>query len=115
MKKSLFLAAFAMLAGCASVTVCRTGETMVDVENTGWYLFCALPIATGDPEHPNENFCYYFEDTVTLENNAKMLDAIAAKERAVRVDDVVSYTTDEHVFLFMLKRKSLHTSAVLVK
>ncbi|MGN0855151.1 MAG: hypothetical protein ACI4R9_06495 [Kiritimatiellia bacterium] len=110
------------LTGCATAKISDVGgHTIADVANTGWYLFNLIPIASGNPERPNAADCRIFSRTVTIENNLRMLDyamrtylddpALLAR---VRYGEVVSYTTDESVLFFLLKRHTCHTSAELV-
>ena len=117
MKALAILALGALLAfqGCTTTTVSREGETMVDIENTGWYLFNFIPLASGDPSAPNHCRCRLFQRTVTLENNIRMLERIIREEGATGVKDLSSFTTDEHFFVMLLKRHAYHTSARLTK
>ena len=115
MKRALLFAALAALAGCASVNVCREGATMVDIQNTGWYLFDCIPLASGSPANPNGHTCRPFQDTVTVENNMKMLDYAMRREGAAGCRHLSSYTTDESVFFILLTRFACHTSAQLIK
>ena len=87
---------------------------MVNIENSGWYLLNFIPIASGNPEHPNTSTTRLFSKTVTLENNVKMLDKAIRDEGAVAVRDINSFTIDEHVLLIVLKRHAYHTSAQLL-
>lgn len=118
MKSIMSLAAaaalFAVAAGCASVRICRVGKSMVHVENSNWLLFNFIPLASGNPERPNENDCRFFTNTVNLENNIDLVDYAVQSEGAVGVRDLSSYSTDEYVLFVLLKRHSMHTSAELV-
>ena len=109
---SILLAA--LLSGCATATVSRYGQTMVNIENSGWYLLNFIPLASGNPAHPNEFGCCLFSKTVTLENNVKMLEQVMREEGAVATLDLNSFTVDEHVFLILFKRHAYHTSARLL-
>ena len=117
MKRVLLLSLLgALLTGCSSVEICREGgHTLVDIENTGWYLFNFIPLASGDPTQPNANTCRLFTDTVTLENNMRLLDWAAQQEYAGAITDVKSYLTDENVLIFLFKRHAYHTNAELLK
>ena len=109
------LAAALLSAGCASVRISEKGDrTMVNITNTGWYLLNLIPIASGDPHEPNECSCMMFRRTVTLENNVRLLDYAVRKTGAESFGSVVSYTTDESVLFFLLKRHVCHTSAELI-
>ena len=87
---------------------------MVDIENTGWYLFNFIPLASGNPSNPNSVSCRLFSRTVTLESNVKMLEDIMRREGATGVRNLNSYTTDEHVLVILFKRHAYHTSAQLI-
>jgi hypothetical protein len=114
MKRFAIILACALLGGCATVTVSREGATMVNIENSGWYLLNFIPIASGNPARPNSCTTRLFSKTVTLENNVKMLDKVIRDEGAVAVRDINSFTIDEHVLLILLKRHAYHTSAQLL-
>lgn len=114
MKRLAIILACALLGGCATVTVSRDGATMVNIENSGWYLLNFIPLASGNPARPNSCTTRLFSKTVTLENNVKMLDKVIRDEGAVAVRDINSFTIDEHVLLILLKRHAYHTSAQLL-
>ena len=114
MKRVAIILACALLGGCATVTVSRDGATMVNIENSGWYLLNFIPLASGNPARPNSCTTRIFSKTVTLENNVKMLDKVIRDEGAVAVRDINSFTIDEHVLLILLKRHAYHTSAQLL-
>lgn len=104
----------AAVCGCASIHMSRVGKVMIDVENTNWLLFNFIPLASGNPERPNEKDCLFFRDTVNLDNNIGLVDYAVQKYGAVGVRDLVSYTTDEYILFILLKHHSMHTSAELV-
>ena len=114
MKSAAIAALAALLAGCSTVTVSRNGSTMVNIENSGWYLLNFIPIASGNPASPNSFSTRLFSKTVTLENNVKMLDKVIAEEGAVAIRDLNSFTIDEHILLILFKRHASHTSAQLL-
>ena len=114
MKSAAIAALAARLAGCSTVTVSRNGSTMVNIENSGWYLLNFIPIASGNPASPNSFSTRLFSKTVTLENNVKMLDKVIADEGAVAIRDLNSFTIDEHILLILFKRHAYHTSAQLL-
>jgi hypothetical protein len=114
MNRFAVILACALLGGCATVTVSREGATMVNIENSGWYLLNFIPLASGNPARPNACTTRLFSKTVTLENNVKMLDKVIRDEGAVAVRDINSFTIDEHVLLILLKRHAYHTSAQLL-
>ena len=103
-----------LFCGCASVRTSKIGKTMVDIEISSWQLFSFIPLASGNHMAPNEISCRLFMNTVTIENNMKLLDYAIRKEGATGVRDIVSYSTDEYVFIFLLRRHTMHTSAELI-
>ncbi len=104
----------AALCGCATVKVCREGgRTMAVIENTGWYLFNVLPIGSGDPDRPNETTFRIFENTVTVENNVKMLENLMAAEGADGYRNLNTYTKQESIMIALFKRYHCHTSVEL--
>ena len=66
MKRLAIILACALLGGCATVTVSRDGATMVNIENSGWYLLNFIPLASGNPARPNSCTTRLFSKTVTL-------------------------------------------------
>lgn len=113
----IFSAALAasLACGCATVRFCdKGGRTMVDITNTGWYLLNFIPLASGNPDAPNECSCRLFSQTTTLENNIRLLDWAATSRDAKEIKSVNSYWTDENVLIILLKRQTCHTSAELV-
>ena len=118
MKTMTFLILAALLAGCATVRYSDVGgRKMVDVENTRWsaYLvfFPIFPIASGEPDAPNEEMCRIFQDSMTLENNMKLLDYALEKSGAQGVRNLTTRFSDT-TYCFFLKRYSCQTSAELV-
>lgn len=118
MKILIPILAVCMLAisGCATYgTSSIGGHTTIDIQNTGWYLFCCIPIASGEPNRPNQNDCRMFTDTVTLENNMNILRQAMIDVGAYKASNVVTHTTDEKVLFILLQRYACHTSAELSK
>ena len=126
MKRLAFCAAAAILGGCATVdridgNLCKkTVDGMVPVEvvqvmNTNWRLLSCIPLGSGNPDMPNECSCRMFHNTVTLQNQLRMIEAEARRVGAKRAVNVTSDRSSESVLFFLLKREKLHTSAVLVK
>lgn len=115
--KPILIALLAATCGCASVHMCSEGgRTMVDIQNTGWYLFNFIPLASGNPDDPNGHTCKLFRQTTTVENNMKLLDyAIRQDGGYAGYRNLVSYTTDENVLFILFKRLACHTSAELIK
>lgn len=107
--------ACATFAGCATVETSKQGgRTLASVTNNGWYLFNVIPLASGDPLMPNAVKTKFFDQTVTLKNNIKMLDYAMRKEGAIGFKEVVSSTADETFLFILLKRHTCTTSAELV-
>ena len=126
MKRLALCIVAAALGGCATVdrldgNLCKKSydgmvpQEAVQVMNTNWMLLSLIPIASGNPDKPNECSCRWFRNTVTLDNQLRMLDAEARRAGACRADNIMSDSSKERVFFFLLKREKLHTSAVLVK
>lgn len=116
MKRVIFAALFAALlcSGCAIVkTSSEGGREMVAIENSCWYLFNCIPLASGNPEKPNERDFKLGVKTMTLDNNIRMLEAEMQRRGFTRYRDLVSYTADESYLVILLKRRSLYTSAEL--
>jgi len=112
---ALAAACLAFASGCCSVDVSRDGANTVVVQNSGCYLFCIVPLFSGDPDYPNQSVCNWFENTVKLETNMRLLNEEAAKEGARDVRNVVSHKDDDIIIWLLLKRKIFRTSAELVK
>lgn len=118
--------AAALLAGCTSVKITENfGDVKVEagaeplaaveIENSSWLLLDFIPIASGDPEHPNRNCCRWFRNTATLETNVKLLGAEMKRRGATRCANVTSRWTDEKALVILLARRAYHTSAVILK
>ena len=116
--RRIVLASVLMCAsGCALVTrlPAEPGEKTADGEeivetvqvmNSSWSLLCLLPIASA----------YCSADTCpNFENQIRMIEAEAKKCGASRARHVVTYEDVEDVFLVLLLRRKMHTSATLVR
>lgn len=111
----LAAAALGCAAGCATVDCSDAGgRKMVYITNSGWYLLNLIPLASGNPDCPNECDFKLFRQTTTMANNLKLLDWAVASAGAKSYRAPTSYTTDENVLFILLKRHVLHTSAELV-
>lgn len=124
-----FAAVLALAAACAgcSTTLTRLpvpkGLTTddvrpletVEVSNAALLLLSFIPIASGDPAAPNCGAVSWFEDTTTVANQMRMLEDEAARVGATRALEVQTRRTDESLFLFLLLREKIHTSAVLAR
>lgn len=122
----ILAAALMLAAGCASVRVAkdyrdvrmeggREPVATVEIENSGWYLFSFLPLAGGNPEKPNQVSCRWLQDTVSLENNLRILKMQEQAAGNAEVMNLTSHRSDEKYLLILLERRAYHTSAVLVK
>ena len=115
-----------LASGCATVQTTkeyhgvhvdggREPFATVQVANTGWYLLTFIPIASGDPGHPNEVASRWFEDTVNLDSNMRILGAEMKAAGVTEVANLTSHRTDEKYLVFILARRAYRTSAVLLK
>lgn len=112
---AVFLILCAAFSGCAVIDVSDKGSrTMVSIHNSGWELFSVIPLASGDPNFPNRNTCRWFVDTITLENNIKMLERAMKATDATGYKNLSSSIVDETVLFVLLNRRIYHTSAELV-
>ncbi|MBQ8113206.1 MAG: hypothetical protein IJ146_08365 [Kiritimatiellae bacterium] len=121
----IFAAIIALACGCTTINSTtafngvkvdgsRTPVETVEVENSGWFLFTCIPIASGNPSRPNAFSCKWFSNTVKLKNNINVLHE-RMKERGVEeVSNLTSHCDDEKYLVFLLARRSYHTSAVLL-
>ena len=87
----------------------------VQIANTGWYLLTFIPIGSGNPARPNAFSCRWFEDTVKLESNMRILGAKMKEADVTEVANLTSHRTDEKYLVFILARRAYRTSAVLLK
>ena len=129
MKKiSIILTAIAyLLCGCATTDVAMIppGITAksnprpvaaVHAENYGYYLFSIIPLFAGNPDEPNANSMTFFSDTVTIENNQKM---IAEEAKALNCDTITNVRNSTYwtgsFTLWIIWRQVLSSNATLVK
>jgi len=119
MKKLLFAglaaACLVLFPGCASVDVCHQGKDTVVIQNSGCFLFCVVPLFSGDPDYPNQAVCNWFENTVKLETNMRLLNEEIEKQGASGARSIVSHKDDDIIIWLLLKRKIFRTSAELVR
>lgn len=128
MKKiaSILAVAAALLCGCATTEVATVengavigGEKPVAVvraENYGYYLFSFVPLFAGNPDRQNENTLSLFSDTVTVENNQKMIAKEAEKigaDAITGVNNKVSWTGS--FSLWIIWREVLTSNATLLR
>ena len=120
----IFLCLF--MAGCTTVQKSETFPKInelspiqpvasVVVENYGYYLFGIWPIWCGDVENPNSASCDWFTDTVTIDNNVKLIqkeadsygEGVSLGELKTEVETSGSFSA------WILWRKIITTSACI--
>jgi len=105
----------ALASGCTSVEVCNKGKDMVAIQNSGCFFLGFVPLFSGDPDYPNESVCNWFDDTVKVSTNIRLLNEEIEKQHASGARHIASHTDDENIFWFIFKRKICRTSAELVR
>ena len=128
MKAAATLALFASLLSGGCMSVLKSSEfegvkvdggytpaAVVEIENSVWLFLNFIPLASGNPDRPNENSCRFFRSTVNLENNMKVLNREMEAEGVVSVANLTSRYADEKYLFFILARRACHTSAVLIR
>ena len=104
-----------VFAGCATVGYSnRGGKKIIEVSNSGWYLFNIIPLVSGNPDKLNSCSPIFFSKTATLENNIKILNDVVSRAGASGVMTLKSSWDDESMFVILCKRHVIHTSAELV-
>jgi len=106
---------FALSTGCTSVSVCNQGKDMVVIQNSGFFFLCLFPLFSGDPDYPNQQVCNWFDDTVKLETNIRLLNEEIAKQGALGAKNIVSHKEDDVYYYLVFKRKIYRTSAELIR
>jgi hypothetical protein len=108
-------------AGCANVqTTNRFGAPVggkevqprdsIVVENSGFYLFGVVPLVSGSTENPGGSTL--FNNTVTLENNLRLLEAEAAKKGPFVLDGLSSVEDSSSAWsIGIISRRTITTSA----
>ena len=115
MKRLAFALFAAMLAGCCSVKISRDGgKDLVEVKNCGWKLLGLVPLASGNPEEPNNECCLLFTDSVFLDVNMMLLDDAMRKHGYRSFRNISTHTTRENA-LFFFSRHVYRTSAELIR
>ena len=115
MKKTILLALLAALCGCCSYEIRKEGgKDMVMVENESFRLFGLFSIWSGDPEYPNRSVTLWFCDSLLLDVNMMLLDDAMRKNGYSSFKGISTYKTSEDM-LFLFSRKTLRTSAELVR
>lgn len=129
MKKFFILASLLaiLLSGCATTRVttifpenavvdARKPLAVVHAENYGYYLFSVIPLFAGNPDRQNECSMAFFTDTVTVENNRKMIARHAEEMGAASIADVRNHTDWTGGFsLWIVWKQVLSSNAVLLK
>ena len=115
MKRFVLCALAAALCGCCSVQISKSGgRDVAEVKNYGWKLLGLVPLASGNPEEPNNECCLLFTDSVFLDVNMMLLDDAMKKHGYRSFRNISTYTTTENA-LFLFNRKAYHTSAELIR
>lgn len=120
-----YLSALLLAGGCMTVQKAtdfrnvkvdsdRTPVAIIEIENSVWLLFNFIPLASGNPNFPNEASCCFFRSSVNLASNMKVLHSEMRISRVHEVANLTSRYTDEKYLFFLLARRACHTSAVLV-
>ncbi len=123
---ALFCLVALMATGCTSVHMTKSFNGVrvdgtsrpvatVEIENSGWFLLSFIPLASGNVEAPNKVSCDWFSNTVTVENNLRVLKDVMLHERVRDVANLTSHLSDETYLIFLLSRRAYHTSAVLIQ
>lgn len=115
MKKAILLALVAALCGCCSVEI-RTegGKDMALVTNESFRFLGLFSIWSGDPEYPNRSVTLWFCDSLLLDVNMMLLDDAMRKNGYTSFKGISTYKTAEDM-LFLFSRKTLYTSAELIR
>lgn len=87
----------------------------VEVRNTGWFLFDCIPLVCGDPKGPDAVATRFFTDTLTLQSNLDVLGKIIEQNDGYRLGSVSSHEEGEGFLVFIVTRRSFHTSATLMR
>lgn len=104
-----------LFVGCTSVSVStQGGHETVMVQNSRCSLL-GLPLISGDPDYPNLEVGSWFEDTLSLETNLRLLDREVVKRGGRRSAGLHSSRDDEQLLPFLLTRSILTSSAEIVR
>ena len=124
---TIILVCVIFLTGCVTTEVStqfndnitaegNTPVATIFAENYGYYLFGYLPICAGNPDKPNVNTMSLFEDTVTIENNSKMINLEAQKLGATSLAEIRHSTNWTGGFsLWIIWKQVLTSNAFAVK
>lgn len=88
-------------------------KASIVVENYGYYLFGIWPIICGDVDYPNDVSADFFSDTVTVENNIKVImNEVKKYGDNVSLDEIKSEVKTSGSFsAWIFWRKIVTTSA----
>ena len=86
-----------------------------EIENSGWFLFTCIPIASGNPAKPNAVSCKWFRNTVRLKSNIEVLHRHMRSRGVKELANLTSHCEDEKYLVFLLARRAYRTSAVLLR
>lgn len=125
MKNLVFTLCFALLfAGCTTMHISESFPKInelspiqpaasIVVENYGYYLFGIWPIICGDVTKPNSASADWFTDTVTIDNNVKLVKREANKygSEAILGDLKTEIESSGSFSAWILWRKIITTSA----
>lgn len=128
MKRFIFVFCSVLLcSGCMSIERSSTeyvteggivvpGE-QVFISNYGYYLFGIWPIWCGDIENPNSAGCDWFTDTVTVDNNVKLIEreALSYGAESTLGELKTEVETSGSFSAWILWRKIITTSACVYK
>ena len=115
MKKTILFALLAALCGCCSVEIRKEGgRDMALVENESFRFLGLFSIWSGDPEYPNRSVTLWFCDSLLLDVNMMLLDDAMRKNGYTSFKNISTYKTAEDM-LFLFSRKTLYTSAELIR
>lgn len=116
------------VSGCATVQKSETFPKInelspiqpvasIVVENYGYYLFGIWPLWCGDVENPNSAGCDWFTDTVTIDNNVKLIEreALSYGAESTLGELKTEVETSGSFSAWILWRKIITTSACVYK
>lgn len=124
----LSLLASGLLGGCATSQIHtefapdlkvdgKETVAVVVAENYGYYLFGIIPLITGNPDKANTVSLTVFDDTVTMENNHRMiLSAVNELNTPYTITDMRDSTDWTGGFsLWIIWKQVLTSNAVALK
>lgn len=129
MKAYIFIfSLFLFVSGCATMQKSESFPKInelspnqpvasIVVENYGYYLFGIWPLWCGDVENPNSAGCDWFTDTVTVDNNVKLIEreALSYGAESTLGELKTEVETSGSFSAWILWRKIITTSACVYK